>query len=142
VKSRCSDEVGRETGTFGRIRRSLAQGDLEAGLLRFLREELEEPGLAYAEAPELIPGGAAVHVHGFRLASRSPEYSRPLVVRVWRAATAADAASFESCLQNTLAELGYPVPRVLLHCDDSEKLGASGWPSCTSGCSPPRRSSR
>ena len=103
---------------------SSGRTDFEAQLLGFLREELAASRLAYAEPPVDIPGGAGVHVHGFRLNSAPTGFAEPLVVRVWRAPGGPDAASFESCLQNTVAELGYPVPKVLLSCDDPTWLGA------------------
>jgi hypothetical protein len=104
--------------------RSSGRTGIDAELLRFLREKIGEPRLSYAEPLVHIPGGAGVHVYGFRLTPAPADFAPPLVVRVWRTADAGDAASFESCLQNTLVELGYPVPRVLASRDDSTRLGA------------------
>ncbi|HKJ23401.1 MAG TPA: phosphotransferase [Myxococcota bacterium] len=95
-------------------------------LLRFLREALERPGLAYAEPPTLIPGGAVVHVHGFRLDDdeAADDAAGPLVARIWRAPGSGASAERESAVQNALAQLGYPAPRVLACCDDPRWLGA------------------
>ena len=104
--------------------RSSDYTDFDEHLLRFLREELQEPKLCYSEPLVPIPGGAGVQVFGFRLGAAPAGLAQPLVVRVWRTSDARDAASFESCLQNTLAELGYPVPKVLACCDDPAWLGS------------------
>lgn len=104
--------------------RSSSRTDIDADLMKFLREELGEPRLSYAEPLVHIPGGAGVHVYGFRLKAAPDGFTQPLVVRIWRSSDAGDAASLESCLQNALAEAGYPAPRVLASCDDTTWLAA------------------
>jgi len=98
--------------------------ELDTHLLEFLRDHLGERELAFAEAPTLIPGGSNVRVHGFRLSAGPEEFRRPLVLRVWRVPDGSNAASYESCIQNALVELGYPSPKVLLCCEDPVALGA------------------
>jgi aminoglycoside phosphotransferase (APT) family kinase protein len=102
---------------------SLTARDLEGRLLAFLRERLQNPKLSYADPLEHIPGGANVHVYGFRLRPTPDGFERGLVVRVWRAADSEGAAAFESCLQNALADLDYPVPKVLAWSDDPAWVG-------------------
>lgn len=97
----------------------------QEGLLRFLREHLGDFRLTYLEPPEHIAGGSGVRVFRFQLASGPEGFNRPLVVRMIHDAQVGDTASFESCVQNTLAELGYPVPRVLACCDDPAALGVA-----------------
>lgn len=90
-------------------------------LLSFLRDALHVPSLAYARMPVHIPGGSGVRVHGFRLDTKP--YDEPLVVRILPDADRADdTASLEACVQNTLAGLGYPAPKVLAACDDPTLL--------------------
>lgn len=86
-------------------------------LLSFLREDLQTPSIGYAEKPVHIPGGSGVRVYGFRLDTKP--FDAPMVVRILPVSHHADdRASLESCVQNTLADLGYPVPRVVAACDD------------------------
>jgi hypothetical protein len=87
--------------------------DVAAPLLDHLREAFDDPNLTYAEPPEPVLGGYETIIYGFRLDSARPEIAGPLIVRIFRADGGIDRARGEATIQNTLADLGYAVPRVL-----------------------------
>jgi aminoglycoside phosphotransferase (APT) family kinase protein len=99
--------------------------DLAAGLIGELRSELRRPALEFAEAPTPIRGGFDTHIFGFRLHGDDPAWSRPLILRLLAPHHAAGRVLVERAVQNTLADLGYPAPRVLLASVDTASLGGA-----------------
>jgi len=85
---------------------------------------LHAPALAYAEPPAPISGGYDTQIFGFRLAGGRAEWAGPLILRVLSPAHDPARALRERATQNTLAGLGYPVPRVLAASVDRALLGA------------------
>jgi prepilin-type processing-associated H-X9-DG protein len=96
---------------------------LPRALLDHLRAELRDPGLGYAEPPAEITGGYDTRIFGFRLSGAPGPFSSPLVLRVLGSGPLAARILFERTTQNTVADLGYPAPRVLLACPDRMPLG-------------------
>lgn len=82
-------------------------------LLEYLRKELKHAALEYAEPPVPISGGYDTEIWAFRLRGAPGEWSRPLILR--RLAREYDPARAlrERDIQNAVAGLGYPAPRVL-----------------------------
>src|SRR5262249_4801545 len=64
-----------------RICRSVMD-DLAQRLVDYLRADLREPGLQYAEPPAAISGGYDTQVFGFRVQSAHEEWTRPLILRL------------------------------------------------------------
>jgi aminoglycoside phosphotransferase (APT) family kinase protein len=71
-----------------------------------------------------MAGGYDTRIFRFRLRSAPSAWSGPLVLRVLNAAQDPQRALRERAVQNTLAGLGYPAPRVLSACADRAVLGA------------------
>lgn len=92
-------------------------------LLGWLSDRLERVDLDYAAVPERLRGGNQAFVYGFQLADAPPEYSGRLVVRILR--EGAGDARLDAELQNALAALGYPAPRVRLASSNPETLGGA-----------------
>jgi aminoglycoside phosphotransferase (APT) family kinase protein len=86
--------------------------DPGAGLIEFLRGELNEPALDFAEAPVPLTGGFDTRIFAFRLAHAPPECAGPLILRVLGPRDDPRRALRERAIQNALADLGYPAPRV------------------------------
>jgi len=99
--------------------------DIKANLLTYLQSETEKRGITYAVQPTPITGGFDTSIYKFTLRGASPELSRPLVLRIFTRDPGMDRAPFESIIQNTLAGLGYPVPRVHLTSTNGEFFGGS-----------------
>ncbi len=99
--------------------------DPAAGLIEYLRGQLREPALDFAEAPAPVTGGFDTLIFAFRLKSASPDCSRPLVLRLLASRADPRRALRERATQNALVELGYPAPRVLWASADAAPLGGA-----------------
>jgi aminoglycoside phosphotransferase (APT) family kinase protein len=94
-------------------------------LLRYLRADLLNEGLSYAEPPMQLTGGFDTSIYSFRLNGASDQWSPPLILRLFRADAAPDQAAFEQAVQNAVMSLGYPAPRVLAACGEHSVLGSA-----------------
>ncbi|MGO9607851.1 MAG: phosphotransferase family protein [Candidatus Binataceae bacterium] len=91
-----------------------ATGDAELSrrLLEYLRATLQQPDLAYSEEPRRLIGGFDAAIFAFQLNRAPGAYSGPLVLRLVGASNDLDRVRIEATVQNALAEMGYPAPRV------------------------------
>lgn len=96
---------------------------IEELLLRYLQIKLQEPGLRYLQTPAPFSGSFENRVCGFQLQHAAVEFSKPLVVRLFSQLGDATRAHREFALQNALADLGFPSPRVFVCEDDVSILG-------------------
>src|SRR5438046_10657060 len=100
--------------------------DLAQRLLDHLRTELREPTLEFAEPPTPIRGGYDTQIFAFRLTSGAlPAFAAPLILRVLGAQHPPTRLFRERAVQNALATLGYPAPRVLAASADPAPLGGA-----------------
>ena len=97
--------------------------DLVRSLLAYLRSVTACPDLAYDEAPTRMSGGFDATILRFSLQSAPDPFSGPLVLRLFQATATADRAPREGAVQNALAQLGYPAPRVFVAEARIEPLG-------------------
>ncbi len=83
-------------------------------LLTHLRLALAAPGLRYATVPTRILGGNETAIYGFELQEPPEPFAGPLILRVHVRPSKRDGQClWEEAVHNTLAELGFPVPRVV-----------------------------
>jgi aminoglycoside phosphotransferase (APT) family kinase protein len=101
----------------------LAETEIGAALLVYLRGALQAPDLSYAEAPSQITGGFDTLVFRFRLADAPDEFAGPLILRVFREEDSGERARYEQTVHDAVVALGYPAPRVLLAEPDDAPLG-------------------
>jgi len=78
-----------------------------------LRWELTDPALEYAEPPVAISGGYDTEILAFWLQRAPAEWSRPLILRRLGPEHDPTRALRERDIQNAVAGLGFPAPRVL-----------------------------
>lgn len=97
--------------------------DLVRSLLDYLRAATACPALAYAETPTRISGGYDATILRFSLHGAPEPVSGPLVLRLFQANVDAQRAPREAAVQNALAGLGYPAPRVFVTEARVEALG-------------------
>lgn len=88
--------------------------ELDLRLLAYLVDRLDVPGLAYVEPPKRLTGGYDAAIFAFRLAGAAAPFDRPLVLRRYRLQGDATRARREAAVQNALADLDFPAPRVFV----------------------------
>jgi aminoglycoside phosphotransferase (APT) family kinase protein len=82
-------------------------------LLEYVRGQLANPAPEYAEPPVAISGGYDTEILSFRLRGAPAEWSRPLILRRLGPEHDPNRALRERDIQNAVADLGFPAPRVL-----------------------------
>src|SRR3989337_4239581 len=99
--------------------------DIKGKLLSYLRSESQNPRITFAAPPAPLTGGFDTAIYKLQLKGASPDLSRPLVLRVVTRDPNLDRAPFESIIQNSLANLGYPVPYVYSTSTNGDIFGGS-----------------
>ncbi len=100
-----------------------ADPDQVVALIEYLRDALGQPALEYAEPPYRITGGFDTLILALRLDAREGGLAKPLILRLFRPDDDPQQARFETIVQNAVASLAYPAPRVLHVCADPIILG-------------------
>jgi aminoglycoside phosphotransferase (APT) family kinase protein len=98
-------------------------GEIAERLLRHLATAFACPDVIYAVAPTRIQGGFDTTIFGFTLDHAGPHLSGPLILRLANAATDPPRVRLEAVVQNTLADMGFPAPRVMVVESDPGILG-------------------
>jgi aminoglycoside phosphotransferase (APT) family kinase protein len=99
-------------------------------LLAYLLTVLSAKAITYSEPPVRITGGFDTYIYAFSLQGVPRDWSGSLILRLfrtdnpWVLLSSPDRARFESAVQNTIFHMGYPAPRVLHTCPNSEPLGS------------------
>jgi aminoglycoside phosphotransferase (APT) family kinase protein len=90
-----------------------SRGRLEWRLLAHLRTTLHVPAVEFADPPAPISGGYDTRIFAFRLSGAPARFSGPLILRLLGPKHDPARALREREVQNAVAALGYPAPRVL-----------------------------
>ena len=77
----------------------------------------------YLAGPDRIQGGFDAAIFGFTLDRAPPPLVGPLILRLGRANADPGRVKLETVVQNTLAEMGFPAPRVAVTESDPSVLG-------------------
>jgi aminoglycoside phosphotransferase (APT) family kinase protein len=93
-------------------------------LVAHLRATLGAPGLDLAEPPAPLTGGFDTEIFALRLREAPPAWPGALVLRLLRPHHDPAIVLREQATQNTVADQGYPAPRVRLASTDATHLGA------------------
>ncbi len=98
---------------------------LSDGLITYLKAQLDNTAIGYRMPLTPMEGGYETHMYRFRLSGVGGELSRPLVLRLFPPHEGPGRATWESTVQNTLVDQGYPVARAYLTCTDPAILGGA-----------------
>jgi len=98
---------------------------LSEKLIAYLRDELKNPEVDYAENLEQLQGGYETAIYRFQLKCVPKEVSQSLVLRLYPQFYGIQNALWESKVQNVLAATGYPVAKVHFVCTDMSILGGA-----------------
>jgi len=104
---------------------TLSSINIKEKLLTYLRSETNNTRITLAEPPTPITGGFDTAIYKFQLKKAPPNLSKPLVLRIFTRDTNLDRAPFESNIQNSLANIGYPVPKVYSTSTNGDIFGGS-----------------
>jgi aminoglycoside phosphotransferase (APT) family kinase protein len=94
-------------------------------LLAYLKDELKNPEINYASNLKQLQGGYETTIYRFQLKGVKDEYSHPLVLRLYPKFYGTQNATWESTIQNVLANAGYPVAKAHFVCTDLSILGGA-----------------
>ncbi len=81
------------------------------------------PDAVYLAGPVRIQGGFDAAIFGFTLDRVPPPLAGPLILRLGHANADPGRVKLETVVQNTLAEMGFPAPRVMVTESDPGVLG-------------------
>jgi aminoglycoside phosphotransferase (APT) family kinase protein len=95
------------------MRTAVEPNNIAGELLARMRAEPGCEDGVYAEAPAEIMGGYDTQIFSFRLNGAAAPWDGPLILRLFRPGYG-DRPRIEIAVQNAVADLGYPCPRVLL----------------------------
>lgn len=103
-----------------------AAGSEVAGpLLDCVRSRIGDAAIDYAERPAAIRGGYDTRIFAFRLRKAADAWREPLILRLLGPQHEPARALREAAVQNAVAGLGYPAPRVLMASADPAPLGGA-----------------
>lgn len=92
-------------------------------LISYLRQRLERPSLDYLEPPTLMGEGTGTWIFSFSLLDAPAEFDHPLILRLLVSRDEFMQIDLESIVQNSVADQGFPAPRVLLASKEVDELG-------------------
>jgi aminoglycoside phosphotransferase (APT) family kinase protein len=101
----------------------LDDAEIAKRLLEYLARAFACPDAAYLAEPVRIQGGFDAAIFGLTLDSVPPPLQGALILRLGRANTDPGRVKLESVIQNTLAQMGFPAPRVMVTETEPDVLG-------------------
>lgn len=101
----------------------LDDAELARRLLHHLARAFDCPDAAYLAGPSRIQGGFDTTIFGFTLDRVPPALQGPLILRLSGADADPARVKLETVVQNALADMDYPAPRVMLNESDPAILG-------------------
>lgn len=97
--------------------------ELSDGLISYVRRELNSQFVDYREPLTRLRGGYETLICRFQLSGVEEHLSKPMIIRLFPENKDSSQALRESTIQNTMADLGYPVPSVHASCTDTSVVG-------------------
>jgi len=101
----------------------LDDAEIARRLLHHLARAFGCADAAYVAAPVRIQGGFDTTIFGFTLDRVPPALAGPLILRLSHADADPARVKLETAVQNTLADMGFPAPRVMVTESDPDILG-------------------
>ncbi|MGH2632158.1 MAG: phosphotransferase family protein [Tepidiformaceae bacterium] len=95
---------------------------IDDALLGYLCERLDRPELAFATTPQRLTGGFDTTIYRFQLTGAPAGFDGGLVIRIFT--RDGGRVAREAAIQETVAQSGFPAPRILALCLDAGPLGA------------------
>jgi aminoglycoside phosphotransferase (APT) family kinase protein len=99
--------------------------DIVLALLDYLRAATACPSLSYREPPTRMRGGFDATILSFSLRGAPDKFSGPLVLRLFQPTVDPNRATREAAVQNAVAQMDFPAPRVFVAEVRVEPLGGA-----------------
>ena len=99
--------------------------EITGKLITYLKNELHDSTINYSSPLTQLKGGFETFMYYFKLKNVEEDLNQRLVLRLFPEYYGPEKALWEGCIQNTLADEGYPVPRAHLICTDKSVLGGT-----------------
>jgi aminoglycoside phosphotransferase (APT) family kinase protein len=99
--------------------------EMSVKLIDYLRKEFGSKSVDYLEPLTRLTGGYETLICRFQVSGVDERLSNPLIIRVYAENSHPSQPLKEKTVQNTLADLGYPVPAVHCTCTDKTILGSA-----------------
>lgn len=103
--------------------RSIDDARTAAQLLRYLAQRFDRADLAYATVPSRIKGGFDAAIFGFTLHRAPQDIAGPLILRLAQPGADPLRVKLEAVVQNALAAMAFPAPRVAVIETRADVLG-------------------
>ena len=94
-------------------------------LIIYLRDELNDSAIEYDLPLTQLQGGFETATYQFRLKGVQNELNQRLVLRLYPEYVDPEEVFWDACVQNALADTGYPVAKAYLTCVDKSILGGA-----------------
>src|SRR5215813_2681524 len=101
----------------------LDDSEIAKRLLHHLARAFECPDAVYLAGPARIQGGFDTTIFGFTLDRVPPPLQGPLILRLSHADADPARVKLETIVQNTLADMDFPAPPVMVTESDASILG-------------------
>src|SRR5229473_499977 len=101
----------------------LHDAEIAKRMLHHLAHAFGCPDAVYLAEPVRIQGGFDAAIFGFTLDRVPPPLVGPLILRLGHSNADPERVKLETVVQNTLAEMGFPAPRVMTTESDPGVLG-------------------
>src|SRR5437879_355150 len=101
----------------------LDDADIAMRLLHHLARAFGCADATYLAGPARIQGGFDTTIFGFTLDRVPPPLQGPLILRLSQANADPARVKLETIVQNTLADMDFPAPRVIVTESDQDLLG-------------------
>jgi aminoglycoside phosphotransferase (APT) family kinase protein len=101
----------------------LDEAEIATRLLHHLARAFDCPNAVYLAGPARIQGGFDTTIFGFTLDRVPSSLQGPLILRLSGGNADPQRVKLETVVQNTLADMGFPAPRVMMAESDSGSLG-------------------
>ena len=102
---------------------SIDDAQTAAQLLRYLAQRFDRADLAYAVSPSRIKGGFDAAIFGFTLDRAPQDVAGPLILRLAQPGADPLRLKLEAVVQNALAAMAFPAPRVAVAETSATALG-------------------
>jgi len=111
--------------TENRFQSEISLNQLSINLLTYLNEQFNHDSIAYKKPLCPLRKGYERLLFEFQLENVHNDFSHPMILRLFQKEIPSLNCRFESIIQNTIASMQFPAPKVFNLCENKKILGGS-----------------